>query len=133
MTLQDDFEQKLDKKLTELTKMRNCLDEWLPSLPCGQGTITDDNRFRILMPFDRKLMRELPALMAEQGFEMTDQDLSENRQWYPDQDFKKIGGEDWQKINVTYFDFIEGSVCKRQLIGKRTIEESVYEYTCGQE
>jgi len=129
MSIKDDLLKSIDDKIDILNKRKDDLD-WLPELPQGRGILTAFDGFRIAMPFDRKLMHDLPAVLAEQGFELFCQDLDENKEWYPNQDYKKRVGDSEKYLNVGYFDFEPGSVCKKRYIGKVTVEKDVYEFSC---
>ena len=82
---------------------------------------------RLCLPHDRQLIRENKAKMEQAGWELLyGKDEHEAGDWYPYGVYRK--GK--MKIELTYFDHKEGSVCKRVKIGTETKEEPIYEFQC---
>jgi hypothetical protein len=128
----DKMIEKIDEEIAKLEAIKTDLD-WLPDIPAGQAILTTDNRVRIALPFDRCLMKQMPEVMAEYGLELYQNKLEEDTSWYPYQNFVLVvdGERQYDKqIEVCYFDWIEGSICKKRWIGKTTKEVDVYEFSC---
>ncbi len=133
MNLQDDFTKQFQEKVTFWQKRLADLS-WIPILDIPHVHATTPRYgYRIAAPFDRRIIVQIPQLLKDQGWEMwyelKEQD-ADGKYDYPYQSYRKKIGGITRRIDVMYFDFGDGVVCKRQQIGTETVEQPVYEFAC---
>lgn len=136
MNLRDGFEKVTKEKIALLQK--HC-DEWSDSLNIDFpdewhfkviGLLSAYSNFiRIGCPFNRILYAKVENLMLENGYTLNKlmTKLDESTDWYPYMTFTKKGAP---SLEFVFFDFEEGSVCKKRQIGEIVTKTPVYEFAC---
>jgi len=126
-------QQIIESGNQDIERIKNALEglDWIPELEGGEGILCHGGGYRIAFPFDRNLLEKNHKEMLNLGFEVhseiTEQEAADNW-WSPSTTYQKDG----RFIQLIYFEWRPGSVCKRNLVGKVTKEVNVYEYSCAE-
>lgn len=139
MTLKTRFTDYVTKSIQDRNKRVAFFTQHLPDLPVEPIEVQESYGAPWLsFPYDRDLVKRLTDFMIGIGwkleYEIKDQDCS-NAYSMPRQCWqKKIEGRTEYpfeaEIIFSFSDQAEGATCKRNEIGKVTIDQSVYEFIC---
>lgn len=130
MSLQKEFEKEIQNKIDKLNGVKKELDYLPKDLPDAcEAIVTISGRFRIGMPLDPPLNKQVRRRFTNAGYEVSDFKLD-------DWGFMKNAGAtlkiDDQTIyfDLACFDYKEGSTCKIHKIGEIKESKPVYEVRC---
>ena len=134
MNLKDEYDKKVKEKIQDLLDNQQRWNEWMDIDFPDEWNFdvvgnTYGNNIRISCPFNRTMYPVLQKHMEDLGYKINKYltNLKEDGEWYPYMSFTKDKSPVFEFV---FFDFNEGSVCKRKCIGETTKKVLVYEFVC---
>jgi len=136
MNIKDAYDEKVKEKVQKILDDQKEWNEWLDiDFPDEWNFEVVGNIYgrmiRIACPFNRKMYPILQEHMEKLGYKLntywTKLDESAVGDWYPYMSFEK---DKSPLLEFVFFDFHEGSICKRKCIGEVDKKVSVYEFVC---